>query len=184
MRSVIRAAASVVLAVVLPVVPASAQESQQSGSLAPFTLSAIGLASVGVLPQAQVRAGGGCKGGDAPPHLAWAATPAGTKAFALTMLDTSANFWHWALYDLPPDARTFEANQVPSGAKTGRNDYGQPGYGGACPPPGKPHRYRFTVWALPQATIPLAPGAADKEIGAYLAAHALGHADLVFPYGR
>ncbi len=100
------------------------------------------------------------------------------------MVDTTVGFWHWALYDLPPDARTFEASQAPSGTKTGRNDYGQPGYGGACPPPGKPHSYRFTVWALPAAELPLAAGASDKEVGAYLAAHALGHAGLVFSYGR
>ncbi len=49
--------------------PASAQESQQNGALTPFTLSVLGLKTVGTLPLAQVRDGGGCKGGDAPPHL-------------------------------------------------------------------------------------------------------------------
>ena len=182
--------AAVLLAATAATPPAGAQESQQGGALAPFTLSVLDLKTVGALPPAQVRDGGGCKGGNVPPHLAWAAVPPGTKGLALTMLDTTAGFWHWALYDLPPDARTFEAGQAPSsaktgrGAKTGRNDYGEPGYGGACPPPGKPHSYRFTAWAVPDATLPLAAGAADQAIGAYLAAHALGTADLVFSYGR
>ena len=46
------------------------------------------------------------------------------------------------------------------------------------------HRYAFTVWALGDPSLKFDAGTPDAEIGAYLKAHALGKADLVFTYKR
>ena len=67
----------------------------------------------------------------------------------------------------------------------GRNDFGEPGFGGACPPAGDPaHSYAFTVWAAGEPTLPFDSTTSDAEIGAFLKAHALGKADLMFMYKR
>ena len=168
-----------------PAIPARAQGSD----ITPFTLSTVNGANGGKLPMAQVNSGHGCKGGNSPPELLWSAPPAGTKSFAVTMFDLTAKkgagFWHWALFDIPASTRKLEINQTPDGAKSGRNDFGDTGYGGACPPPGDPaHQYRLSVWALRDPTISFDGGSSDKEIGTYLTDHTLGHADLMLYYKR
>ncbi|WP_211489761.1 YbhB/YbcL family Raf kinase inhibitor-like protein [Georgenia thermotolerans] len=44
-----------------------------------------------------------------------------------------------------------------------RNSFHAPGWGGPCPPPGPPHRYVFTVYALPDAHLPVRRGADPAE---------------------
>lgn len=97
-----------------------------------------------------------CDGPDVSPQLAWNETPVGTESFALIADDPDApgGTWvHWVLYDLPASVRMLpegvaKQEQLPSGARQGRNDFGKIGYGGPCPPPGKPHRYFFKPYAL------------------------------------
>lgn len=160
----------------------------QGSDVTPFTLSTLGSHSGGMLPLAQVNSAHGCHGGNSPPDLQWTAVPHGTKSFAVTLFDSTARngagFWHWAMFDLPGDLRSLAIGAKPPGAKVGRNDFGDDGYGGACPPPGKAHAYHFVVWALGDATLPMKAGAPDSEIGAYLKAHALGKADLTMTYER
>ena len=161
---------------------------QGSGSV-PFTLSTVGKDAAGTLPAAQVNSGHGCKGGNSPPEMMWSGAPPGTKSFAVSFFDETARkgvgFWHWVLFDIPGNLRTLAAGQIPGGAKSGRNDFGEPGYSGACPPPGDPvHSYTFTVWALGDPTLKFDVGTPDAEIGAYLKAHALGKTDLIFTYKR
>ena len=81
---------------------------------------------------------------------------------------------------LPPTTRA-----LPQGAVQGRTDYGQPGYGGACPPAGDPpHRYVFTVWALDSASLPLDASASGAMVGFALHQHAIATATLTVRYGR
>jgi len=49
------------------------------------------------------------------------------------------------------------------GTRQGRNDFRRIGYGGPCPPPGKPHRYFFKVYAL-DAKLDLRAGANRDEL--------------------
>ncbi len=100
-----------------------------------------------------------CDGPDVSPHLKWNDPPANTQGIALVMddPDAPAGTWvHWVLYDVPADARELpegvpKQEQLSSGARQGRNDFGKIGYGGPCPPPGKPHRYFFKLYALDTA---------------------------------
>lgn len=74
---------------------------------------------------------------------------------------------------------------LPGGAVQGRNDFGYAGFGGACPPAGdKPHRYRFTVWALDVPTLPVDAGASGALVGYLLHSHALASAQLTAMAGR
>jgi len=86
---------------------------------------------------------------------------------------------------IPKNARNVEANLLPAGSIQSRTDFGQPGYGGPCPPAGsKPHRYQFTVYALKVDKLPLDENAPAAMVGFYLHQNLLGKAVLSARYGR
>lgn len=113
-----------------------------------------------------------CDGLDQQPLLAWTGTPDGTAELALVMHDPDAGgFVHWVVAAIPADA-TELGGDLPEGAVAGRNDFGEAGYLGPCPPSGD-HGYLFTLYALsaPLALegVPTArairQAAADKTLG-------------------
>lgn len=132
-----------------------------------------------------------CDGADRSPALSWTAPPAGTKSFALIVDDPDApsgTFTHWVLYELSPDRRELPEGLAPElGAKgmafQGKNDFGKLGYGGPCPPAGKPHHYRFTVYAL-SAPTGLPPGASRKELEQAMQGRILAQGTLTSIYER
>lgn len=73
--------------------------------------------------------------------------------------------------------------QLSSGARQGRNDFGKISYGGPCPPPGKPHRYFFKLYAL-DAKLGLKTAATKAEVERAMKGHMLAQAELVGRYGR
>lgn len=95
-----------------------------------------------------------CDGDDSSPALSWSGTPAKTRSLVLLLRDPDANnYSHWVVYNLPPTTTSLEADQARdqqllAGGSQGKNDNRQFGYGGPCPPKGKPHRYVFTLYAL------------------------------------
>ena len=132
-----------------------------------------------------------CDGPDVSPQLKWNDPPANTQGFALIMddPDAPAGTWvHWVLYDLAANARELpegvaKQEQLSSGARQGRNDFGKIGYGGPCPPPGKPHRYFFKLYAL-DVKLDLKAGATKADVERAMKGHILAQAELIGRYGR
>ena len=123
-----------------------------------------------------------CDGDDAPPRLEVSDPPDGTQSFAVIMDDPDApdgTFTHWLAYDIPADAP-----ELTRSAKTLRNSFGRPGYGGPCPPPGHgPHRYNFTVYAVDVPSLSVR-GKDRADLEAALKDHTLGAAHLMGRYER
>ena len=130
-------------------------------------------------------------GKDTSPSLKWSDPPAQTKSLALVCDDPDAprGTWvHWVLFNLPADARELPAGMptqpaLPSSAKQGKNDFGKIGYGGPAPPPGKPHRYYFRIYALNSA-LDLSAGATKAQLVAAMKGHILDEGQLMGRYGR
>lgn len=141
--------------------------------------------------QDQIPARFTCNGVGLSPQLAWSAPPAGTASFALMVTDPDApgrTFVHWVLYDLPAATRSLpEAlsvqGQLADGARQGRNDFGDIGYGGPCPPGHSPHHYVFTLYAL-DAKLNLPVGATRSQVEAAMQGHILAHGELVALFQR
>ena len=131
-----------------------------------------------------------CDGEDRSPPLTWTAPPAGTKSIALTVTDPDApsgTFSHWILFNLPPNAtglpEAYPKQPYASGTTQGRNDFGRVGYNGPCPPPGKPHRYIFTLYAL-DTELNVPAGATRAQIESAMQGHVLARGELMGLYGR
>ena len=73
--------------------------------------------------------------------------------------------------------------QLAAGALQGRNDFRKIGYGGPCPPRGKPHHYHFKLYAL-DTKLDLKAGATKAELERAMKGHTLGETELMGRYGR
>jgi Raf kinase inhibitor-like YbhB/YbcL family protein len=132
-----------------------------------------------------------CEGQDISPPLEWSEPPSGTQAFALIVDDPDAPagvFTHWVIFNIAPDSRQLaEAmptqGQLPGSALQGKNDFGETGYGGPCPPPGRPHRYQFTLYALNQP-LGLKAGISKKQLLSTMQGHVLAQGQLTGTYQR
>jgi Raf kinase inhibitor-like YbhB/YbcL family protein len=163
-----------------------------SASAGQFTLKSATFSEGGTLPQSSVANVFGCTGKNVQPDLHWSAAPAGTKSFALTMYDpdapVSGGFWHWVVFDIPSTMMMLNAmseNPMQRAFVNGINSAKSQGYVGPCPPPGKPHHYVFTLYAL---DVPKVAGADSSTTGPALTdaikGHILGKAMLTGLYGR
>ncbi len=132
-----------------------------------------------------------CEGDDISPPLTWGGTPAQTRSLALVMDDPDAPFGaftHWVIFDLDPNTSTLgegvqAAPQLPGSTIQGKNGFGKFGYGGPCPPRGRPHHYRFTLYALDDL-LRLAPGSSKKQVLVAMRGHILEQAQLVGLFQR
>jgi Raf kinase inhibitor-like YbhB/YbcL family protein len=130
-------------------------------------------------------------GRNVSPPLKWSAAPEGTKSLALVCDDPDAPMgtWvHWVLYNLPANAQELSQgvptqNTIANGAKQGKNSFQKIGYGGPAPPPGKPHRYFFKLFAL-DTTLNLDPGADARKVQSAMQGHILGQGELMGQYSR
>lgn len=136
-----------------------------------------------------------CDGTDLSPPLAWSGAPEGTKSFAMIMDDPDAppGTWvHWILFNIPAGTAALEKGverkeALASGAKHGIvwgvSDFSRVGYYGPCPPPGKPHRYFFKLYAL-DSILDLPPKVDKFQVEKAMAGHILAETSLMGSYGR
>jgi len=132
-----------------------------------------------------------CDGPDVSPALVWRDLPPATKSLALIADDPDApvGTWvHWVVYDMEP--QTFQLREgvakseaIPGIGKQGLNDFRKIGYGGPCPPPGKPHRYFFKLYAL-DSMLNLKPRATKADVEQAMKGHILAQTELIGRYKR
>lgn len=164
-----------------------------SSSAATFSLSSPTLIDGKVVPGDHVYNGMGYHGKNLSPELSWTGAPAGTKSFALTVFDPDApregGWWHWLAFDIPASVTHLpegagKVRGMPQGTIQSITDFGPPGYGGPAPPPGKTHRYIFTIYALKTAKLGLSSDAAPTTVDAAIKQASLGQATITALYGR
>lgn len=129
-----------------------------------------------------------CDGKDLSPKFSWKNPPDKTQSFALIMLDQDAPngpFYHWVLYNLPPNTQELPeaVSSLPAGTIVGLNSWGSPKYNGPCPPKGAAHQYIFTLYAL-DSTLSLSSDADAKIVLATLQKHILAKTSLNVSYSR
>lgn len=180
-----RLAFMVLAAALLSAGPATAQD---------FTLKSDDLGQR--LSESQVYSGFGCKGKNISPSLTWVNAPPNTSSFAVTVHDpdarAGAGWWHWIIFNIPAgitglkaDAGRIKSKLAPAGSIQSVTDFGHPGFGGACPPPGdEAHRYVFTVYALSVPKLDFDQQTRPAVIASALDRNAIAKASLVSRYQR
>jgi Raf kinase inhibitor-like YbhB/YbcL family protein len=161
-------------------------DNQSGGSPMSFNLESTVFKEGGDIPQKFT-----CDGADVSPPLKWENPPQGTKSVALIADDPDApvGTWvHWVIYDLDPQLTELregmaKLEKIPGIGKQGLNDFRKVGYGGPCPPPGKPHRYYFKLYAL-DTKFNLKPRATKQEVEQAMKGHIIAQAELMGRYKR
>ena len=170
----------------LAMIGAAGAAGQKGRQKAGFKLEATAFAPGGEIPKRFT-----CDGPDASPALTWTDPPAGTQSFALIADDPDApvGTWvHWVVFDLPASARQLPESvpkdaDLRGGGRQGVTDFQRIGYGGPCPPKGKPHRYFFKLYALDKK-LNLKSTATKKDVEQAMPGHILAQAELMGRYGR
>ncbi len=143
-------------------------------------------------PGGEIPAEYTCDGADISPPLSWSGLPPGTRSLVLVVEDPDAPagvFRHWAAFDIPTAARGLDQGYGPSrpasGFREARNDFGQEGYGGPCPPRGdRVHHYHFRLLAISRPTLDLNARAAAGDALRAAQAYAIVSTELVGAYHR
>ena len=161
-----------------------------------FAVTSPSVSEGATIGEKHLFAGFGCTGGNKSPALAWSDAPADKKRFAVTVYDpdapTGSGWWHWVVFNIPAGttglkegAGDAKGAMLPAGSVQSVTDFGQPGFGGPCPPAGdKPHRYIFTVHALKVEKLPLEPSASGAMVGFFLGQNTIAKATVTGLYGR
>jgi len=159
----------------------SSTASSSAGAGGPFVLTSTAFADGDAIAREF-----SCDGANVSPPLKWTGVQAGTAALVLVVDDPDARgFVHWLVLDLPGRDGDLPKGVVPTAAspQQGRNDFGQAGWGGPCPPSGT-HHYCFTLTAL-GAPLGLGDHPAGGDVRKALGqAMVLGKAALTGTYRR
>lgn len=182
--------------VIAPVTAAEQAAPKRPADPGAFTVTSPQIQPGARIGAAQVFNAFGCAGANVSPELHWTNAPAGTQSFAVMMYDpdapTGSGWWHWVVWNLPAATTSLPAGagdgkapKLPTGAVQGNTDFGAPGYGGPCPPPGdKPHRYFIRVHALKVPKLDLPANATAAMVGFNVNANSLATAELQGTYSR
>jgi len=151
-----------------------------------FALKSTAFANGGEIPRRYT-----CDGADLSPALSWDDLPAGAQSLALIADDPDApvgTWTHWIAWNIPAKATLLpegvpKVEALDNGARQGRNDFKRIGYGGPCPPPGKPHRYFFKLYAL-DARLDVKAGAGRSELELAMKPYVLSQTAWMGTYRR
>lgn len=132
-----------------------------------------------------------CEGEDISPKLVWENVPEKTMSFALICDDPDAPMgtWvHWVIYNIPKDFKGLERGikkvaKLENNILQGKNSWPKTGYNGPCPPPGKPHRYFFKLYAL-DVILQIKENATKEELLSKMEGHILAEATTMGTYKR
>lgn len=144
----------------------------------------------GKIPVPYVMPGAGGKNVSLP--LSWSNAPAGTKSFALSMVDphpVARNWVHWLVVNIPPNANSLaegaSGKKMPPGAQELQNSFGDLGYGGPQPPRGTgDHPYVITIYALSAPHLDLGGHPALTAFQKALEGKVLASASITGYFGR
>ena len=158
---------------------------EDSATAAPFTLTSTALAEGATFPVDNT-----CTGTNLSPPLAWAAGPAGTLSYAIVLNDTTIDFLHAIIYDIPESETSLTANveqvyapKAPAGAHQTKNYKGAFGYAGPCP--STLHVYEFVLYALDVAALPgVTQNVTLADAETAIKAHSLGTTKLTGKYKK
>jgi Raf kinase inhibitor-like YbhB/YbcL family protein len=124
------------------------------------------------------KANPNCVGENVSPPLQWSNAPAGTKSFALIMVDVQGRAGqgvdHWIAYGIPASVTGFAEGEVSAASDKfvgGKGTAGLGTYTGPCTPAGPPHHYNFTLIATDLDPKELPPGLTRDELLAKLVGH-------------
>ena len=141
-----------------------------------FEISSTTFKDGGMLPVKAANKNPGnnpnCVGENVSPQLSWVNTPAGTKSFALLMVDPEgrggAGVNHWVAYGIPADVTGFAEGEVSKESPKyvgGKSTQGVGFYSGPCTPPNvQPHHYTFVLIATDLEPKELPPGLTKDEV--------------------
>lgn len=113
-----------------------------------------------------------CVGENVSPQLSWINPPAGTRSFALMMLDPQGHggsgVVHWVAYGIAPDVAGFAEGEVSKPSPKyvgGKSRMGVGFYSGPCPPPNaQPRPYVIMLFATDFEPKELPPGLTKDEL--------------------
>ncbi|WP_245529218.1 YbhB/YbcL family Raf kinase inhibitor-like protein [Caldisphaera lagunensis] len=131
-----------------------------------------------------------CEGDNISPKLSWKFDEA--KSYTLIVYDPDApmkTFIHWVIYDIPSSINSlYEAipkNENVDVGKQGRNDFGEIGYDGPCPPRGHGfHRYYFALHGLNVESLDIRGEANANKVLNSMKGKVIGYAVLMGKYQR
>ncbi len=132
-----------------------------------------------------------CSGTDISPALEWSGVSPAAHSLVLIADDPDAprgTWTHWLMWNIPAHLTSLPEGvpaqeALENGACQGSNDFHRIGYGGPCPPPGKPHRYYFKLYAL-DTVLDLSAGASRWELERAMKKHVLAQAEWMGRFGR